>query len=143
LLREGLFMKKHRFEIFVIFVLVVMCTWLAFDIPAHYYHRCIEPIELDMIATAYCAGECCCDEFADGFTASSYKIKPGDKIVAADSLWPFGAVFDVPGYGIATVRDRGGAIKGNKIDLLFDDHQLARNWGVQEVRVRIISVPNL
>jgi 3D (Asp-Asp-Asp) domain-containing protein len=44
---------------------------------------------------------------------------------------------DVPGYGEAVVWDRGGAIKGNKIDLLFPSHQEALEWGRQYITVKV------
>lgn len=35
------------------------------------------------------------------------------------------------------VRDRGGAIKGNRLDLYFKTHRQAREWGVKWIDVRI------
>ena len=37
---------------------------------------------------------------------------------------------DLPGYGYATVEDRGGAIKGpHRLDLWFSSAREARQWG--------------
>jgi len=33
--------------------------------------------------------------------------------------------------------DRGGAIKGNRLDLFFQTHQQALEWGVQHLDVLI------
>lgn len=81
--------------------------------------------------TAYCPGACCCDEFADGITASGHVIQPGDRFVAADKRLAFGQMIVIPGYGRVPVLDRGGAIKGNRIDVFYPTHQEALEWGVK------------
>ena len=79
--------------------------------------------------TAYCAGECCCGAYADGYTASG---KPATgMIIAAPPEIPFGTNIYIVGWGIGEVQDRGGAIKGKRLDLLFPTHQQALNWGVK------------
>lgn len=71
-----------------------------------------------------------------GVTASGKKAREGT--IAADTTrYPFGTVMYVPGYGYGRVEDRGGAIKGEKIDLFFDSHKKALKWGRQKVRVRV------
>ena len=88
--------------------------------------------------TAYCPCEKCCGKFADGITASG---KPAvGKIVAAPSTIPFGTVLAIPGYSeVAVVWDRGGAITGNRLDVLFPTHERAKQWGVQELMVREVK----
>ena len=87
------------------------------------------------IVTAYCPNECCCEEYADGITASGHVIKEGDQFCAADPVIPFGMILDIEGYGIVPVLDRGGKIKGNKIDIFFWTHEEALEWGVQELEI--------
>ena len=87
--------------------------------------------------TAYCSGPCCCGEYADGITASGHKIKPGDKFIAAPKSIPFGTWINIEGYGYAEVLDRGGAIKGNRLDVYFDTHQEALNWGVRYLEIEL------
>jgi len=71
-----------------------------------------------------------------GITASGTRARPGT--VAADTtLLPFGTLVHVPDYGWGRVEDRGGAIKGHKLDLYFKTHREAREWGRQHVEVRI------
>lgn len=84
-----------------------------------------------MTLTAYCPCERCCGDWADGITASGHKIMAGDKFVAAPKDLPFGTVLDVPEYGKVEVLDRGGAIKENRLDLFFDTHQKALNFGIR------------
>ena len=87
------------------------------------------------ITTAYCQNECCCGKHSNGITASGYIIQPGDKFCAADPIIPFGKVLDIPGYGIVPVLDRGGKIKGNKIDVFYSTHEEALEWGIQELEI--------
>ena len=87
-----------------------------------------------MLVTAYCPCRKCCGK-TDGITASGYKIQPSDKFAAADL--PFGTILEIPGYGKVPVRDRGGAITGDHIDVFFPTHQEALNWGRKELEVMI------
>ena len=66
---------------------------------------------------------------AVGVTASGTRAKHGT--AAADtSYYPFGTVLHVPGYGYATVEDRGGDIKGpRRLDVWFPSEREARKWG--------------
>ena len=85
--------------------------------------------------TAYCKGSCCCGKWADGITASGAKAQ--GKLIAAPKEIPFGTWIDIPGYGYAEVLDRGGSIKGKRLDVLFPTHQEALNWGVQYLEIKI------
>ena len=90
--------------------------------------------------TAYCQKSCCCGKYADGITASGHKIQPGDRFVAAPKNIPFHTLITIPGYNNGQpvpVLDRGGAITAGRLDLYFDTHQEALNWGVQNVDVSI------
>ncbi len=95
-----------------------------------------------MLVTAYSPDARSCGAFADGITASGYSVKTnGMRLVAADtSLLPFGTIVSIPGYDdtmIVPVLDRGGAIKGNRLDVLFPTHEDALQWGVQHLDVTI------
>ncbi len=90
--------------------------------------------------TAYCKNSCCTGEYADGITASGHVINDGDRFCAAPSSIPFGTEFYIDGYGIAEVLDRGGAIKGKRLDVYFDTHQEALNWGVKWIEVKNVKI---
>ncbi|PIE72628.1 MAG: hypothetical protein CSA20_07200 [Deltaproteobacteria bacterium] len=62
-----------------------------------------------------------------------------DGTIAADTrYYPFGTRIYVPGYGWGVVVDRGGAIKGpDRLDLYFESHQKALNWGRKRLEVTI------
>lgn len=92
--------------------------------------------DMEFKVTAYCPCKKCCGEWSDGFYADGTKV--GGLVVAADRSIPLGTIMDIPGYGTAVVRDRGGAIKGARLDVYFDTHQEALNWGVhKKVTVRV------
>lgn len=91
--------------------------------------------------TAYCHCEQCCGNWAknrpvdeDGsimvFTASGDLAIEGVTIAADTSILPFGTevIIDDVRY---IVHDRGRAIKDNRIDVYFENHQDALEFGVQ------------
>lgn len=97
---------------------------------------------IEMEVTGYCACSKCCGPAAKGITASGKTIRHNDgKFVAADTrVLPFGTKLVIPGYAggkPVEVIDRGGAIKGNKLDLHFATHSDALKWGRQKVAVTI------
>ena len=97
-----------------------------------------------MEVTAYCACTKCCGPNAQGITASGKLVSyNGGKFVAADTgVLPFGTKLVIPGYAddqAVEVIDRGGAIKGNKLDLYFDSHADALVWGRQHLDVTVIE----
>ena len=95
-----------------------------------------------MRVTAYCPCSKCCGQYADGVTASGHKIQPGDTFLAADKRYPFGTEMIVPGYNEdqpVKVLDRGGAIKGNRLDVFFHTHQQALEWGVKHLAVKVFE----
>jgi 3D (Asp-Asp-Asp) domain-containing protein len=95
---------------------------------------------IEMRVTAYCPCPSCCGEYSDGITANGYEIQPGDTFVAADRRYPFHTAMLIPGYSNSQpvkVLDRGGAIKGNRLDVFFATHDEALQWGVQYLEVNV------
>ena len=71
-----------------------------------------------------------------GVTASGRVAERGT-IAADPAVYPFGTRMAVPGYGVGTVRDIGGAIKGAHIDIWFPSHEAAIAWGSRKVKVKV------
>jgi len=71
-----------------------------------------------------------------GKTSSGATVRPGT-IAADTTLFPYGTVMYVPGYGYGRVEDTGGAIKGRHIDLYRPNHWFAKHWGVQTKKVKV------
>lgn len=112
-----------------------------------------EPFERDFVITAYYSplpGQCCyvkggeaADKVLNGngtHGADRTAVKPG--MIAAPKSYPFGTRIKLPGIGVGTVHDRGGAIveQGltDRLDLWVGSGEegLARAlaFGVQRVR---------
>jgi 3D (Asp-Asp-Asp) domain-containing protein len=93
-----------------------------------------------MRVTAYCPCPKCCGKHSDGRTACGHKIAEGDTFVAADKRYRFGTKMVVSGYNDSApveVLDRGGAIRGNRLDVFFNSHKEARRWGVRYLLVKV------
>ncbi len=82
--------------------------------------------------TAYCHCSQCCGK-SNKITASGYHLSDKDHlaICAAPSNIPFGTVIHISGGWNGTVRceDRGGAIKGKRLNIYCKTHQEALNFG--------------
>ncbi len=103
-----------------------------------------DAVEMDV--AAYCPCELCCGAWATTPTSQrttasgallSELIASKARFCAADKATPFGTVINIPGYGLATVLDRGGAIRGARIDVFFHTHAVALDWGRRSVTVWI------
>ena len=97
--------------------------------------------------TAYCHCEKCCGNWAknrptdeDGsllvYTASGELAVEGVTIAADTSILPFGTEVIIDGNKYI-VQDRGKVIKNNRIDVYFENHQDALEFGVQYKEVFI------
>ncbi|GED32844.1 3D domain-containing protein [Brevibacillus centrosporus] len=76
-----------------------------------------------------------------GITYSGVKVRRDDySTIAADlRIFPIGTVLYIPGYGYGVVADKGGAIRGHKIDLYFETKQdVFKQWGKKSVDVYIV-----
>lgn len=92
--------------------------------------------------TAYC-----CEKYGhicgtgSGITASGDAVTAGVTVAADTDVFPFGTVLYIEGVGIRIVQDRGGAVKGNHLDVAVDTHQDALNWGQEVHAVYVVNVP--
>lgn len=86
--------------------------------------------------TAYCSCAKCCGK-STGITAMGTKATAG-RTVAASSQFSFGTKLNINGHTY-TVEDRGGAIKGNKIDIYVNSHAEALAWGVRYLPVSVVN----
>jgi 3D (Asp-Asp-Asp) domain-containing protein len=138
-----------KIETIIYVVIMMFIMWCAAHIAdncigveaATEHDQVIEVLETrNMRVTAYCPYECCCGKWADGVTASgTLAVGP---LVAAPPNIPFGTQLIIAGYAdgrVVRVWDRGGAIKGNRLDVLFLTHEDAREWGVRYVDVQFVG----
>lgn len=85
--------------------------------------------------TPYCAG-------CSGISAAGVNLRanPDMKLIAVDPrVIPLGTKVWVEGYGYAVAGDTGGAIKGNKIDILVQSKSEAYSWGRKKVRIKVLN----
>lgn len=112
----------------------------------HIEYEPSEPVAVEMsynaselyVITAYCSCYRCCGK-TNGITASGARATEGVTIAADTNKLPFGTKVYIEGVGERIVQDRGGAIRGNRIDLFFNDHQSALNFGRQTKKVTILN----
>ena len=89
--------------------------------------------------TAYFSCRRCCGRWADGVTATGKKAKWG--VVAADwRVIPKHSRIHITGFDtLFRVEDKGGAIKGRRIDIWFPSHKRALRFGVARRRVWMVK----
>ena len=105
--------------------------------------RPIRPVKtIWMTVTAYSPDHRSCAPFADGITASGRSVwtNAGNLVAADTRILPFNSLITVPGYAaeeVVPVLDRGGAIKGARLDVLYPTHERALQWGVQRLPITV------
>ncbi|HEY2419938.1 MAG TPA: 3D domain-containing protein [Neobacillus sp.] len=80
-----------------------------------------------------------------GITFSGVKVKRDlYSTVAADlNVFPIGTILFIPGYGYGVVADKGGAIKGNALDLYYETvADVYKLWGKKKLDIYVIQKGN-
>ena len=91
--------------------------------------------------TGYCPCVRCCGK-RDGITEDgTYAPACPERIVAAPRGFPFGTRLWIEGVGPVTVHDRGGAIRGRRMDLFFATDDEAVHWGARKLSVFLWTGP--
>ena len=80
--------------------------------------------------TAYCPCSKCCGQWANGITSTGVTAQANRTIAVDPNVIPYGTKVLIDGKEYVA-EDCGGAIKGNRIDIYFDTHQEALQWGVK------------
>ena len=86
--------------------------------------------------TAYCPCKECTGD-GDGITASGTVATQGRTIAVDPSVIPYGTVLVINGHEYIAEDSGTGWIEGKEIDIFFDDHQEAREFGEQYAEVFI------
>ena len=89
-----------------------------------------------VVATAYCGCPLCCGKWSDGLTASGAPAEQGITLATDWKVFPKGLCLSFPKLGARKVQDTGRLIKGNKVDVYFDDHEEAKSFGVKVLEVK-------
>jgi 3D (Asp-Asp-Asp) domain-containing protein len=88
--------------------------------------------------TAYCNCSYCCGKWSGGPTASGVMPQEGRTIAVDPTIIPLGSQVLIGGH-VYTAEDTGKSIIGNRIDIFFNSHEDALNWGIQYKDVQLIS----
>lgn len=87
------------------------------------------------VITAYCTCRICCGVYSGGNRTASGTVPTSNRTIAVDtSVIPFGTKVVINGQ-VYVAEDRGGAIKGKRIDMFFMTHKEALRWGRRTVEV--------
>lgn len=112
-------------------------------------NQAIEPVSLgNFKLTAYCSCSLCCGKWAYNrpvdengneivYGSIGERLKEGYSIAVDPTVIPYRTEVVINGRTYKA-QDCGGAIKGNRIDVYFEDHQAALNFGVQYAEVFIM-----
>ena len=107
--------------------------------------QAIEPVSLGVFKlTAYCPCEACCGIWANNrpngvvYGAIGEELKEGYSIAVDPNVIPYRTEVIINGH-IYRAQDCGGAIKGNRIDVYFEDHDDALEFGVQHAEVFVVT----
>lgn len=87
------------------------------------------------VITAYCTCRVCCGVFSGGNRTASGTVPTSNHTIAVDTnVIPFGTKVVINGQ-VYVAEDRGGAIKGKRIDMFFMTHKEALRWGRRTMEV--------
>ena len=88
------------------------------------------------VATGYSSNDT--SQGTTGITATGKVAVEG--IIAVDpKIIPFGTTVEIKDIGVFIADDRGGKIKGNRIDIFFDSKEEAKDFGKKGVWLRFLE----
>lgn len=88
--------------------------------------------------TAYCKCEKCCGIWTASPTKSGTTPQEGRTIAVDPNVIPLGTQVIIDGK-VYTAEDTGSAVKGNVIDIYFDNHEETEEYGRQDRKVWIYA----
>lgn len=96
--------------------------------------------------TAYSAGEASTGKDEEhpqyGITASGARVQEGRTIAVDPKVIPMGWWVYIEGIGFRRAEDKGSAIKGNKIDVYFDNESTVKKFGRKKGYTVYVLGPN-
>lgn len=107
------------------------------------------PVTIEVEATAYCSCGKCCGVWAINrpldengqpivYTATMTVAKQGRTIAVDPTVIPYGTRLGC-GENVYVAEDCGADIKGNRIDVFFEDHTEAKKFGRQTLTLTILE----
>lgn len=87
------------------------------------------------VITAYCTCKICCGIYSGNNRTASGTVPTSNRTIAVDTnVIPFGTKVVINGQ-VYVAEDRGGAIKGKRIDMFYMTHKEALKWGKRKMEV--------
>ena len=83
----------------------------------------------------YCDCPICTKTAKGSKTASGIKPKEGRTIACDGNVLKMGDIVYIETVGVRVCEDKGSAIKGKRIDVYMDDHDIANKMGIRKVNV--------
>jgi 3D (Asp-Asp-Asp) domain-containing protein len=96
----------------------------------------IQAKDIIINASAYTASADECGN-SKGITASGVTVQE-NRTIACSQEFPFGAKIEIEGMGTYVCEDRGGAIKGNHVDIYMQTKKEAFAFGRKNMNARIV-----
>ncbi len=91
------------------------------------------------VITAYCTCRVCCGVYSGGNRTASGTVPTSNRTIAVDTnVIPFRTKVVINGQ-VYVAEDRGGAIKGKRIDMFFMTHREALRWGRRTMTVYLAN----
>ena len=91
------------------------------------------------VITAYCTCRVCCGVYSGGNRTASGTVPTSNRTIAVDTnVIPFRTKVVINGQ-VYVAEDRGGAIKGKRIDMFFMTHKEALRWGRRTMTVYLAN----
>ena len=83
----------------------------------------------------YCDCPICTKTAKGSRTATGTKPKECRTIACDGNILKMGDIVYIESVGVRVCEDKGSAIKGKRIDVYMDDHDIARKTGIRKVNV--------
>ena len=131
-------MRGIKKKISLIAALILLCFVVQADAKQSNFYGQVNKFTV----YGYCACKKCCGK-TDGITYTETKAIQDRTIAVDQNSIPLGSTvliyYENSLVGIYQAEDIGADIKGNKIDMYFDSHSDANDWGVRECEVIIVD----
>jgi len=110
--------------------------------PAQVIHRTYPLTDerwTEVTATGYCKCIVCCEKISENAVTYSGQIARSSRTIAANlSFYPIGTRLYIKDLGIRVVEDTGGALHNKDIDIYFNTHNEALQFGRQTILIKEI-----
>ena len=89
----------------------------------------------EFIVTAYCGCKSCNGKWYGSPCKNGEYPEEGVTVACDKNVLPLNTYIEIEGYGIRKCQDTGSKIIKNRLDLYFDSHQKALEFGVKTLKV--------